>query len=277
MQNELEQAIAGTGHNNPPSETELIALKLDEDNQDLILRHNELIEALSRLPEKVETPEMAQKLTTYGSQVQDCISKLELRRKEKKKLYDDMAAVVHQFFKIKQDSLFSAIAKVKVVLKVYDDGERQKKEKEIAAQKMRDAEEAERKKAEADKLASEAAALEQAGMAKAAEQKMAEAAQVEQKAVEAAEAAAAPTIAPKAIIRGSAGGSASSRSKWAVKIVDMETLDMKAILPFIDREALEKAARAWMNLAVKQIGPNDDPPKLAGLEVYRDTSMAFRR
>lgn len=268
---------APIGHNNPPSETEIVALKLDEGTKDLTERQKKLIEALERLPAKIDGAESAQKITTYAAQIQDCISKLEDERVARKRPYDDLAKIVHNFFKTRQDELSGAISKVKALLKSYDDEQRVLRQKEENDRRAAEVAAAAEKAEAAKKLADEAAALEQAGMTQAAEKTLEQAAQVEAAAFQQAAAASAPTAPVRSITRGAGGGSASSRGKWEIKITDLEKLDVVQLLPFLDRAALDKALRGWKTLKTKQLKEGDTPPVLQGAEVYWDTAIAIRR
>lgn len=279
MTNELEQAFQPPpiGHNQPPSETELLAAKLAEETLDLDSRYKALMSGLSRLPEKIETAEWSKKVTTYAAQLQDCIAKMEEERVARKRPFDELAKIVHNFFKSKQDEMTAAVVKAKGLLKGWDEIERKRIAGEEAKRRAEETRQAEAKAAEAKRLADAAAALEQAGMTQAAEKTMEQAGQVESAALQQAAAASAPAAPIKAIHRGTAGGSASSRGKWDSKIVDVENLDVGPLLPFISRVELEKALRGWTALKTKQLKEGDTPPVLKGAEVFWDRAITIRR
>lgn len=277
MMNELEDAIAQKGHNNPPSDAEILSQRLVEKNKDVILRFADLLSAEARLPEKIENSEQAQKVTSYGSQLKACMSNLEMRRKEEKKPYDDLASVAHQFFMSRITSLDGVVAKVKAKLKAFDDIERKRLADEAEAQRKRDAEAADAQRKEAERLANEAAALEQAGMTRAAETIMQQAAKTEEAAIQAASIAAAPVAPVKNTMRGSVGGSASSQSRWDIKVTDINAIDLNLLHDHFGRAEIEKALRSLMRAEVKKLGPQDKPRAFAGFEIIRESSISLRQ
>lgn len=280
MRDALEEALqppAGIGHNNPPDNTEVLAEGLADRSKELLARHQKLIEAVNRLPEKCTTADEAQKLTSFGAQLKGCIDALEERRKDEKRPFDDLASVVHSYFKTKMAPLESAIMKVKTLLKTYDEAERARLRAAEEERRAQEAAAAKRQQEEADKLAAEAARLEQAGMTAAAEKTLAQAAEVEQAATNLATSAAAPAAPVKNIMRGSVGGSASSQGKWEVRITDIDAIDLNLLHNHFGRAEIEKALRSLMREAVKKLKPTDAPPVYQGFEIVRDSSISFRK
>lgn len=273
---DMQADRAGPGHNNPPPDVELLSEKLVTSHKDLLARRQALLEAVQRIPVECVHDQQAQDLTSFANQLQACAKSLEGERQKEKKYYDDMASVVHGFFRTRIEPLENAVSKVKRLLLDYKIKLDTIATKAREDQRKKDEAAALATKQEADRLAAQAATLEQAGMKDAAEKAFAQAEEVEKQAIQQQAAATVPLAPAKTVLRGSVGGSASSAGSWKVRITDIEKLDILALAPFIDREALEKAARAWMKLKTKPLKADDKAPELRGLEVYRDTSISLR-
>ena len=276
--NELEEALAGIGHNNPPaaSEAENIVERLIERNNDMIARYGDLCDAISRLPKECANEEDAQKVTSFGNMLKACHDTLEERRKLEKKPYDDQANAVHQFFKSKTDTLAAHITSVKLVLKKYLDAQAEKKRQdEIAARKAAD-EEAERKRQEAEQHLKDAAALQDAGMSASAEVSLEQAQVAENQATAAMAVAVAPVKPSTVNVRGTVGGMAGSTGRVKGEVVDMATVDLEFLRQYLSRDDVTKALNAYLKVAIKQLKKDDPLPTVKGCNIARETSVTLR-
>ena len=152
-----------------------------------------------------------------------------------------------------------------------------KKEAEVKRQR----EEAEREAREQERLAREAAAKaeqEAAEQAKAAQtiedrrkasEKIEEAAQANAAAEEEAkQAAKAEREKAKPVHTGGVyGGTSFTRKFWTFKITDESQIPASALWPFIDREAKEKAIRAFMKVGGR---------KMRGVEIFETSQTQVR-
>lgn len=270
---------ASIGHNLPPSDTELLAGRLEESNNDLTARHLELMDAISRLPPICENAETAKKLTAFGIQIKDCADKLEARRVLEKKPYDNLAATVQNFFKFRIDDLMGtngALKKVTVVLKAYKDKEDKRIADEAAAERIRLEQEAAVRRDAAQKLLNDAAMLEAQGRHASSSVVLQRAQEAETSAQEAEAVVSAPIKAAPSIIRAETGGSVSTTARWKAEIISVKDLDLEALRDYIDRASLDKALNAFKTAKTKQIKPTDPAPEIKGARIFRDSNIQFR-
>ncbi len=278
MQNELNQAIAGVGHNNPPvmNPGDNVVERLTEANNDMIARYDELTAAAARLPKECADEATAQKITTFANQLKACADTLEERRKTEKRPYDDLANAVHQFFKGRTDTLTAHVNSAKAILKRYIDAEALKVAQAAEAARVAAAEEAELKRKEAEQHLSDAANLEDAGLAGSADVALAQAQEAEQQATVAQQAADAPAQKVTVAVRGAVGGMASSTGTVKCEVVSMKTIDLEVLRDHLALADVEKALRAYLKVAIKQQAKDAPLPEVKGARIYRDTNISLR-
>lgn len=261
----LAEMLPPLDHNQAPvtaTVADNIVKELESKNADLIARQEALYTAMTRLPNTCENEETAKSLTTFGNQLKSCMDLLEERRKLEKRPYDEMASAVQGFFKGKIDKLSVAVLDVKSILKKYMDDQ-------AAKQRLADEERRKAQAAESQKLVEQAQAMQSAGLVQSAERTLEKAVAVEQQ----ASVVAAPV---STMVRGSAGGGASLTGKWKAEITDISTIDLEALRPFLDRDAVQKALNGFMKLETKQLGRDEDCKQLKGCKIYRDSTISLR-
>lgn len=271
--------LAPKDHNAAPvtaTEADALIERLANDNGELLQRHNALIESCARLPEKCDTEETAQKLTTFGVQLKACSDALEAKRKEEKQPYDQKASAIHSFFKTKTDVLDGAILIVKTKIKAFLDAEKAKKEREAEDQRRKDEEKAQAERDAAQRLLNEATALQASGMTHTAEKALEDAHAMEQQAAQTQEAAQNTVAASVGILRGVGGGNSSAGERWKAEIIDVNALDLEALRLYLGLDALQTALNGFMKVKVKQLRDNDPAPTIRGGKIYKDTNISLR-
>ena len=132
------------GHNNPPTDAEILKSKLEESNADIISRAQELIAAAERVPAVIDNDDDEQKLTAFLGSITKCEKAFEGKRVAEKEPYLTLGRVVDGFFKTKMDALDKARRKVKPALDarlLWKREEQRRIEREEAAEKKRLADE----------------------------------------------------------------------------------------------------------------------------------------
>lgn len=208
--------IAGLGHNNPPTDQEIIAEKLFENNQEIIESSEKLIKALERAPSEVTNEEEAGKVANYIKQITSGMKKLDKAKREVSRRLTDF----------------------------------QRKERERLEREQR--EEAARLKAEADRKAEEAAAAEAEGKVIHSGEAMQGALNVEEHARH-IEDNAAKTAQKESSVRGSEGSLASLKKTWKGEIISREEIDLESLRHHIPADALQKALNSFIRAGGREL------------------------
>lgn len=254
---------AEMGHNNPPSDVELLIERLNFDYIQLMQRRDELSEAASRAPGKITNSDEEGKVTDFVKQINALVAKSKATFKLEKEPFLEGGRVVGAFFdkvsapmeSVKKDMInrLSAYQREQAAI--------ERKAREAAERKAREEAEAARLAAEARAASIESdtdmsAAIEAEDVARKAEYEAAAA----QKATE-VKAAGMHTG------RGDYGGSSSLATRWDFAELDRTTLDLEALRQHIPQDALEKAVRAFIKSGGR---------KLAGVRVFENQKTVVR-
>lgn len=250
------------GHNNPPTDAEILKAKLEESNKDILDRAAALVEAADRAPATIEDDETKAKITDFLGSIAKCEKALEGKRVSEKEPYLTLGRVVDGFFKQKTDMLAKARAKVKPALDARLLWEREQERKRLA-------DEAAERKRLADEQAAAAAAAEAAKMPIAAEEQMTTAIQTEQQANRLEQKAAGKIGITS---RGSDGAAASLRSTWKGEMVDRNTLDLEALRQHLPADAIQQAINSYVRTLAK---PVEGQP-LRGARIWEHTESVVR-
>lgn len=245
------------GHNNPPSDQELLAEELMERNRAIIERAAALLKAEERAPKVLETDEHASAVVEFIKQINTCTKGLEDARKREKEPFRVKAAAVDTFFKANMDALDRVLSRVRVGLDQFTKAKH-------AAEQRRLEEEAARQKREADQKAQVAASLEKVN-AGAAELALEDALAAESNAAK-YETAAVKTSGLTSV-RSESGAAASLRTTWVGEIENVNALDLDKLRFLIPADALQKALNAY----VRQGGR-----ELKGAKIYEKTETVVK-
>lgn len=230
-------AEATIGHNQPPSDAELLQDKLAASNAQRIERYNQLMDAVDRAPKECADEETAGKLADMTKLLTACAKDFETSRVGEKEPYLTLSRMVDGFFRRYTDALEAAKKKLNTPLSNFMVEKERKQRAEAAAEEKR-------KRDEADRLAREAAEQEAAKMPELAAETMSQAVAADKAADKLEKKAEAPA-ADLSRTRGNFGSVASLRKKWVAENINFQTIDLEALREHIPRDAIEKAANAW--------------------------------
>lgn len=234
----MEARLITNLDNNPPSEVELLQIRMSNDHEKSLSHAQALIEAADRLPTEVSDDETADKLADYIKKVGARRKDVESIRVAEKEPFLNLGRMVDGFFKNVTDRLDGAKMKAQRPLDVY------MKQKAAAEQRRRDEEaKALREKAEAEAAA--AASLAAANKPHEAYGMMDQALTTEKTAAK-MEVAAEARPADMARTRSASGSVATLRTRWVGKVIDRSQIDYATLAPFFTDEAVQKALNAFV-------------------------------
>ena len=204
MPDDMRSAADLIGHNNPPTDAELLRQRLEQDAADLTGRAQELAAAAGRIPATLDEV-TADKVPAFVKQITAAEKALEDRRKSEKSVYDDLGKAVQAFFVPFQDMLKAAKTDANGKLLAFQREQQRKADEE----RRRIEEEARRQREEADRLA--AAAKTEGDLQKAIA--------IEEEAARTA--ASAATVTAPTQVRSSYGAVGSIRKTLGFEVVDL--------------------------------------------------------
>lgn len=223
--------MTDTKHNNPPADANPLLDRLKEENADLFARADELFQAAERIPEKIESEEIAAKVGDQIRIMTACSKKLNEVRVAEKDFYHQTGKKIDAFFNPKKKFLDDKISQIRGRLNYYVQKKEQEERERREAEERRKREEA----AEAARLAEQEKSIDSAVIA---EQKQQEA--------EAASVKANASTADKTRIRSDYGAVVSGSKHTTFDELDMKKIDLEALRPYLDKTAVEKAIRAFI-------------------------------
>lgn len=200
-------------------------------------------QSADRAPAIVQTHEQAELMTKFIKQLGLVSRQIEDRRKVEVDPYRASTKAINDWFSPYKDTLDGLKKEMTSRLDLF-----QREQARIA-----------REKAEAERREAEARALKQAEAARTAEE-------VEQAAKALEQADKAPSRAPTGATITDAG-TATVRTFWTFEGLDMATIDLEALRPYLDPSAIEKAIRA----AIK-----DGQRDLKGVNIVQQSTTVVR-
>lgn len=249
---------AQMGHNNPPSDVEILKAKLTEANAEAIAYAEKLIAKADVIPQDLDD-ETSQKVTDYEDLCKKVIKNMEATRTKEKEPFLSQGRVVDSFFGDIMDRVKAAKNKANVIQTKY----LQKKAAAEKAERDRIAKEQAEEAARLKKLADEEAAK-NAPQAEAIQQ----AAASQQQVAEKAEKAANVKASAMAVSRGSSTGARSSlRTEWVGTLTDQATVDLETLRHHLSPADIQKAINSYV-----RAGGRD----LAGAEIKEVTTAVTR-
>ena len=235
----MRVAVPEIGHNNPPSEMEILQERLRDNYQDIADEAKRL--ASKEIPETINDELEAGKLTDYVRAVKALISKVGEVHKAEKKIYLDCGDVVQQWKNTYERDLNalinSATAPIQVFLKKKEDEEAERLR--VIAQKARE---------DAEKLQAEAVAHEEAGIQDTAGDLMEAAVEAEDYAAMVNNSANELRVKARSVH----GSSATSAKKWVGEIISKADIDLEALRPYFTPDAIQKALEAGIRSGLRE-------------------------
>ena len=256
------ESIATIGHNNPPTDAEILKSTLAEKNAELLDRAAELIAAADRAPQTIEDDETEQKITAFLGSIAKCEKSFKGKRVAEKEPYLTLGRVVDGFFKNHMDALNNARKKVKPALDarlIWKREEQRRLDREAAAERQR----------LADEQAAAAAAAEAAKMPIKAEEMMTTAMHTEASASRMAEKAEGKI---SVVSRSSDGASANLRSIWKIETTDRNKLNLELLRHHFTDDAIQAALNSYLRTMTK---PVEGQP-VEGARIWEHTESVVR-
>ena len=229
---------ATIGHNNAPSDVEILQQRLADDNEAILRRAQELLEAANRAPKEVADDATAEKIGDFVKQITACIKNLDAARVKEKEPYLTLGRAVDGFFKTPAEALDrlkkTSMKPLEDYLKAKATAERLRRERE--AQEAREAAEAQ---AAAARALQEANRLTEADALQAKADNSAASASV-------LETVANTKAADLARTRSAEGSVSRLRTRWVAKITDRQSLDFTVLQAYFTEDAIQKALNAFV-------------------------------
>ena len=258
--NMTEQATIG--HNNPPTDAEILRERLTDKNQELLDRKDKLLDAVDRVPKVIEDDETEEKITNFLSSITKCEKSLESTRVAEKEPYLTLGRSVDGFFKAHMDALAKARRDIKPSLDarlIWKREEQRRMDMEAAAERQR----------LADEQAAEAAKAEAEKMPIRADELMTTALNSEATAERMAEKASGKI---SVMSRSAEGASANLRSTWKIEATDRAKIDLELLRGHFTDDALQAALNSYLRTMAK---PVEGQP-LQGARIWEHTESVVR-
>ncbi len=238
---------ATLGHNSGGiSPAEALRIRLAEDNQPLVKRQGDLVEAEARLPE-ITDDDSAGKVADFVKQVTACSKALDTARVGAKEPFLDGGRNVDGWFKKLTDPLGGLKRRVEDKLGVYlrEKADKERRTREAEAKRLAD--EAAAREAETMKLAEVEGVTPEVADASLDQTIAAQ--------ITAAQALTAAEVKPAELARtrGDFGALATLRREWTFEALDRATLDLEALRPHLPADGLEKALRSFIKAGGREI------------------------
>lgn len=255
MQNDLPTP----GHNNPPSDAEILAQRLSTAHAEHLKKADDLIAAVDRVPETFDDAETAGKITDLIKMMTGSQKNLEAIRVQEKEPFLTLGRQVDGFFKEVYERVEKAKIKAQRPLTDY-------LKREAEKERIRREEEAKRLRLEAEEKLRLAAEAETANMPKAAETGFIEA-QVTNQQAQAVQASVMAKPAALASTRTAAGGHASLRTVWVGNMTDRAALDLEQLRQHLSADAIQTAINSFVRAGGRE---------LRGAHIREESTAAVR-
>lgn len=252
------EGFVSRAHNMPDD----LKARLEASYEDLAERVERLAAAANDLPRTVETDADVGKIGDHVKLVAAAAKDAEAMRVAEKEPHLKAGREVDGFFKAFSERLnrMKTILENRVGDYLREKARREREER---------LEQARREREEAERRAREAAEAEAAARPVEADRRLDQAAEAENRAVMTERSAAKPA-ADLARTRSDTGGSLSTLATvYEFEIVDVEKIDLEAIRPFIAKDSLEKAVRAFVKV-------HKDSRTIRGVRIWKDEKTVIR-
>lgn len=237
---------AGIGHNNPPTDVEILQANLAEKYQEIRANTRDLCSQANAAVPKIQDEDQAGIITDLIKEITKCDKALDSHRTHEKEFYLASGRAVDGFFNKGRDLLGAAKKNLSDRLTAWQN-------QKAAEERARRAE-AERIAAEALAAAQAAAlALEKAGQTTEATAQLEQAVVAEQVAYKAQVAAEAKPAHMTRAYGSSTGAVASLRTVWVGELVDRAALDLEALRTHFTEEAIQKAINSFVKTGTKEL------------------------
>lgn len=246
------------GHNNPPSDMEILQERITENNKELMGSVELLLDDARAMPRIISDDDQAGAFADKIKQITGAMKSLESTRVAEKEPYLALTRAVDGYFKVPSGKLEAAKKWLSEPLNNYQQEkamqERVRRENEAAALRKK-----------ADEEAAASAALEKSNPV-AASIGMVNAVVTEQQAQHVQQSVSAKP-SELASTRGTSGALATLRTRTVGEIIDRKELDLNALRPYFTEDALQKALNAAVSAGVRE---------LSGARIFQKTDTVVR-
>lgn len=234
-------ALPAIGHNEPPSELELLPERLKDETREIHATVTGLQARVELLPKTIDDERMAGTVSDLVKEIMTAAKQYEEKRKTIKEPYAKCAKAVDDFFRPTGFLLETLRARG---LKVLDQYSRKKAQEEAERQ----AEIARLQREEAERQAAAAKKLEEAGLAEHAEVQMKSAIKAEAEAIK----TESQTVAQLSTVR-AANSMSGLRKRMVATITNKDELDLEKLRPYLKLDHLQVALNAYMASGGREI------------------------
>ncbi len=260
----MQQASqAFVGHNQPPADADPLRDRLTEEYQTLTARRTELLDRVSKVPAVIEDEKTCEDVSDFIKQLKLAAKVADEHRGDEKRPHIDANETIQSFFMAIVDPLKAAAKKLQFRTKAYNEIKLEA-ERKAAAELERIARE------EAEELARKAAEAEQNATN---DEQIADAIIAGEEADKAlvtadkAEKATHNTVNNFSRTKSEAGTTSSLSTFWNFRNLDMAAIDLEALRPYINQDAIEKAIKDAIRHDVRDI---------KGVDIFEDSKSTVR-
>lgn len=252
------QQLAHTGHNNPPSDIEMVRARLAGEEKEI--RDNISAVTKEPLPAQITDELQAGLVTERIKRIKSIVKKVSDTHKEVKDPYLACGKEVDSWKNKMGSELDRLIADAETPLSAFLD-KRAEEERNRRLAMAR----AEQEKAE--KLAAEAAAHQQVGLNDTANELLDAAVQAEGVAEKVALSAMTAKSNELVKSRSAYGSTASQRVRWVAEIIDVAAVDIEKIRTYFTIEEIQKALNAFVRNGGRECAGVRIEEKAVGLNI----------
>ena len=254
----MSVASSHIGHNNPPSDLDIVKARLDEKERPIRAALAAITE--KPVPETIEDEATAGQITDRIKSLKNVQSGVDADHKEVKKPYLDCGREVDAWKNGMSAEITSHVAQATKPLNAFLNKKAEEERARLAAIAA-----AEREKAE--KLAREAEALNNANITDVANEVLDAAVQSDVTAARIEKNVAFARNGNLAKARSFGGAVASQKTAWVGRITSMAAIDLEALRPHLTEDAVQKALNAFVKAGGRKIGGAEIKEEITGLSV----------
>lgn len=242
------------GHNNPPTELEILSQRLSDNYTDL----DNKIYVISSMdfPDHIENEEDAGKITDRIKSMNAVKKDVAEAHKKEKAVFLECGRAVDAWKTARESAIASQVQKATKPLQDFLD-------RKAAAERARQLEIARKEREAAAKLEDEANAHAAEGLIDTAGDLLDAAAQRDEKAA----AIEAGQFQSRAKARSTMGASAGQKLVWTGEIESPDAIDLEALRPYFTLDALQKAVNGYVR---------DGGRDLRGVRIYQKSTIQVR-
>lgn len=246
------------GHNNPPSDFEIVKSRLEEGERDIKKAILEIEK--TPLPESVDNEEIAGIVTDRIKSIRNIGSGITKTYKEIKEPYLQCSRAVDAWKNKLEADLAVMKSSAEKVLSIF-------LTKKAEEERLRQLEIARKQREEAEKLAQEALAHSQANLQETANELLGEAIKSESVANRIENTIADAKSHELVKTRSAFGSTASQKTAWVGKIVSLRGIDLEVLRPYLSEDVIQKALNSFVRNGGRECSGAEIKEEITGLNI----------